>query len=317
MLKNDTDSNSLLSGLGFLVPKFHRPVFIISAPRSGSTYFYHCIRKLEGVFSFGRENTPMWIRIFPYSRLAVKSDYVSPEECTQKASHAIQSFILLKGITHGFSLDDPNQKSPNLRVIATHLLARNPIRYMEKTIANCFHLEALEQLFPDAVYIHLVRDGRPTISSMMEGWDIFVKVGAGLSFPPDSTISHWSYALPPGWDGVVTRPLETICAWSWVEHNRYIVEKMQQDQTFSQKCLRVCYEDFLENPAQIISQVADFCDLVISDDCLQYIQAKPKSRTTVSAPEKDKWKRKNQAEIESILPVITPMMHQLGYTVND
>ncbi|MGB3191795.1 MAG: sulfotransferase [Limnoraphis sp.] len=314
MLKKSQTSRSLLSSIKFVAPNFDRPIFIISAPRSGSTYFYHCIRKMKDIFSFGTENTPMWIRMFPYQRNIPQSDYIDPDECNEQVINALKSFIVIKGITHGFSLENPLVKNQDLQVAIKHSLFRKPIRYMEKTIANCFHLDALQKIFPDALYIHLVRDGRPTISSMMEGWDVFVKVGAGLTFPENSTISHWSYALPPGWKDWVDKPLEEICAWSWVEHNRYILEKSEKDLNFQRKYMRVYYEDFINDPLPVIEQVSSFCQLKVTEDCLKYVKEKPQSRTTISAPKKDKWKSKNKEKIEKIIPMISPLMSQLNYS---
>ncbi|MEL7038718.1 MAG: sulfotransferase [Cyanobacteria bacterium J06592_8] len=311
MLKDYKTSRSLLSSIKFIAPRFERPVFIISAPRSGSHYFYQCIREMNDVFSFDTENTPMWIRIFPYQRSLPQSDYIDSNECSEKVINAVKSFIVVKGITHG--IDKSSQKRMDLQVALKYSMLRKPIHYMEKTIANCFHIDAIEKIFPDALYLHLVRDGRSTISSMMEGWNVYVKVGANLSFPENSTISNWSYALPPGWENWVDKPLEEICAWSWIEHNRYVLEKYDKNPDFQKKYMRIFYEDFIEDPIKVINQVSKFCQLEVTEDCLNYVNKKALSPTTISPPKKDKWKLKNKKEIESILPMITPMMHRFNY----
>ena len=76
--------NKLLTQFSIFVPTFSKPLFIISAPRSGSSYFYEVIRRMEGVLSFDRENSPMWFRFFPYSRLSIPSDYISGYECDEE-----------------------------------------------------------------------------------------------------------------------------------------------------------------------------------------------------------------------------------------
>ena len=60
--------NFLLKNSGVFPPEFSKPIFIICAPRSGSTFFYHALRRMKNVSSFVGENTPMWIRMFPYNR---------------------------------------------------------------------------------------------------------------------------------------------------------------------------------------------------------------------------------------------------------
>ena len=310
MLKGSNISTNILYTSGFLVPNFYRPIFIISAPRSGSTFFYHSLRKSENVFSFYRENTPMWIRIFPYGRSEELSDYVSSYECNNRTTEAVKSFILAKGIFHGFG----SKQRFSLPVFINNLVMRKSLRYMEKTIANCFHIDAIEKMFPDALYVHLVRDGRATVSSMIEGWETFVKVSAGLYFPKESQISNWSYALPPNWKEVIYKPLEEICAWSWVEHNRYIVEKVENDTEFSQRYMRVSFEEFLENPMETLNKVAQFCDLELTSEATDYACYKNPSRTTISEPKLDKWKDKHPERIASVMNIISPMMESLGYS---
>ncbi len=258
----------------------------------------------------------MWMRLFPYARMAKHSaeysDYIDPRECTPQLSRAVRAFILLKGAAYGLRKRD--HKRVDVSVFQNHILGNQPIRYLEKTIANCFHVDAIERLFPDALYIHLVRDGRACISSMMESWPIFVKkLKPALTFPSDSTVSVWSYGMPPNWYGVTPRSLEEICAWSWIEHNRYILEKVEHDPEFQQKYLKIKYEDFLNAPERVLEQVTQFGGFTASDDCLDFIRQRNLSWTTISAPRKNKWRDENYHEIERILPTITPMMARLGY----
>ena len=185
---------------------------------------------------------------------------------------------------------------------------------MEKTIPNCFHLDAIDKVFPDALFIHLVRDGRANVSSMIEGWNTFVKVGIDFSFPKEASVPYWSYAMPPGWQKTLYEPIEKICAWSWAEHNRYILEKLISDERFQSRYLKVYYEDFIQDPFFIVDQVSKFCGLEISDDCVDYLNSKPLSRTTVSQPKTDKWKQKNGEKIDKVSSEIWSMMKQLGYT---
>lgn len=306
-------TSSLLSRGSILTPTFERPIFIICAPRSGSTFLYHTIRRMKGLFSFGRENTPMWIRLFPYSRFSPPSDHVSPDECTSDAIAALKSFIVAKGVAHGFSFDDPDARDLDLSVALRHVVLRKPIRYIEKTIANCFHLEAIEKIFPDALYIYLVRDGRANVSSMIEGWNTFVKVGLDYPFPEDATVPYWSYALPPGWQETLHKPIEEICAWSWIEHNKYVVKKLETDQAFASKCLKIFYEDFVSDPTSVVAQISSFCNLEASPESTRYLNAKPLSRTTISKPNRDKWRIKNGEKIERVSDMICPFMEELGY----
>ena len=75
------------------------------------------------------------------------------------------------------------------------------------------------------------------------------------------------------------------------------------------------YEDFLENPLSSISKISKFCDLSVSQDCMEYMNNKQLSWTTISPPKQDKWKQKSLNEVNKILPIIAPLMKKLGYII--
>ncbi|MGD2180468.1 sulfotransferase family protein [Lusitaniella coriacea] len=293
--------------LSNISPPFH-PVFILSAPRSGSSYFYEILRRMQNIWSFEKENDPLWFQFFPYQRLEIPSDYIDESECTRKLIDSFKSQLLLKNIQ--------TRRNTRKQDFLDHFLQRKPILYLEKTIANCFHLDALEKIFPNALYIYMVRDGRACISSMLEGWNSGFFWKRPLPFPKNSTVSHWTYPIPPGWQNVVRQTLPEICAWSWMEHNRYVLERLQGNEMFHSRCMAISYEYLLAEPQHILEKVADFSNLTITPECIQYIENKNTSWTTLSAPKADKWKEKNPEAIEQILPQITPMLEQLESLVS-
>jgi hypothetical protein len=302
---------SCLSASNLLVPRFTKPIFILSAPRSGSTHFYQIIRRLHQVVSFAIENDPMWLRFFPYDRLDIPTDYIGAEECDPTTIAAVKAFIFWKTFVRR------QRTGSESNILTHHLFRRNPIIYMEKTIANCFHIEALEKIFPDALYIHLVRDGRANVSSIIESWQrkIGCKPKGLIDFPANASTPRWCTPIPLGWQAVVGKPLEEICAWSWIEHNRYVLDKCKASPSFAQRCLRVSYEEMIANPLEIAERVSMFTGVAVSSTCRDYINQNRPSSTTVSAPKPDKWKEKNFEAIHRILPTISPMMEQLGYGV--
>ncbi len=289
------------------LPCFSRPIFILSAPRSGSSYLYEIIRRMSDVWSFDKENDPLWFRFFPYERLILPTDYISNKECTPEKIKEFQADLVLANLK--------NRRYSRFNDGIKYFLLRQPIRYLEKTIANCFHLEALDKIFHDALFIHLVRDGRACISSMIEGWDSGFFWKRDLPFSEGSTISHWCYPIPPGWQNVVNKPLEEICAWSWVEHNRYVLDWCSTGDRFDSQWLRISYENFLADPLMVIERIATFTGLEISDNCTNYLKEKRLSWTTISHPKSDKWKEKNFDVINRVIPLIKPMMQKLDYQI--
>ncbi|NET33414.1 MAG: sulfotransferase, partial [Cyanothece sp. SIO1E1] len=109
--------------------------------------------------------------------------------------------------------------------------------------------------------------------------------------------------------------LAEICTWSWIEHNRYVLEQCHVDKNFACRYIRVKYEDFLASPFKILEQTAAFTGLKISAACTNYLQSNPPSWTMISQPKADKWKEKNLEAINQIMPAIIPMMQKLGYQI--
>jgi hypothetical protein len=288
-----------------LLPSFYRPIFILSAPRSGSSYFYEILRRMQNVWSFDRETDFLWFQFFPYARLAKPTDYIAAAECTPQLISQFKRELLYQNIQ--------NRRALRSRDILQHLVRRQPIRYIEKTIANCFHLEALQQIFPDALYIYMVRDGRACISSMLEGWHSNFFWHRPLPFPDNATISYWCYPIPPHWQTIVQQSLPEICAWSWQQHNQFVLDTIESNPQFAQNCLQIRYEDLLENPQEIVSQVTKYTGLNMTAECQNYLDQKQLSWTTLSQPKADKWREKNGDAIAQILPQIQPLMQQLGY----
>ena len=60
--------------------------------------------------------------------------------------------------------------------------------------------------------------------------------------------------------------------------------------------------------------VSEFCGLAWQHAVSEFIDKKPLSRTTVSAPEPDKWRRRHGSEIERVLPAVASVMERFGYS---
>jgi hypothetical protein len=288
---------------------FDRPIFILSAPRSGSTFLFDLLSRFDRVWAWHAEVDDIWWRHFPYERLEEPSDYVGADEYSPRMAAQVRRDL------YRFALYARQERGERCELMQRWGLVKS-IRYLDKTIANCFHMDFLTRLFPDARYLLLMRDGRATISSMMEGWSDpkrFVKPQLTRYIPTGSPISHWSFPAPPGWRGVLDRPLEEICTWSWMRHVETAADALDAVPAERKRTFR--YEDVLDNPADAARQLAEFCDLAWTPAVDKFLAERPLSRTTVSAPEKDKWRQKHGTLIERIVPRIEPLMQRFEYTV--
>ncbi|RMF39966.1 MAG: sulfotransferase [Anaerolineae bacterium] len=301
---------SFVSSLAAYLDKWlSPPIFILAPPRSGSTFLFECLRRAENVLAPQQESDHVWWRLFPY-RPPDFNDFVSAEKATPENIHALRRQLLASALRVNFSG----------HLLAWHTLTSllaHPHRYrlLDKTIANCFHLEFLQRAYPTGRYIFLVRDPRATISSMIEGWEHVEMMGKpqlDALIPPGSRITHWNYPAPPGWQEQTTRPLVEICAWSWRQHIEYALSFVE---THPEATVWLRYEDLFTEPLKVIQKASAQLDLRLSSVALEYATRRPFSRTTISAPSKEKWRRIHKDEIEHVLPTIRPLAARIGYEI--
>ena len=289
---------------------FDRPVFILAPPRSGSTFLFECLARCESVFHLDAEADLYWWQRFPYESSRGHSDLVRAADASW-----VQIRALWRAIYRQAAI--AQQRKRGGLIHPGHLLGTRPIRYLDKTIANCFHLEVLDRSFPNPRYVFLVRDPQPSIASMIEGWPDLERFGkpqlsALLQSLRPRTIEHWSYPAPPGWDEVVGRSLAEICAWSWRQHVETVLKFFERQR---HPLVRVTYEQLVRDPAKTVRNLAEELDLPWSAQAEAHARAAPLSRTIVSKPDPGKWRLRHAGEIERVLPTIQETAARIGYDV--
>jgi LPS sulfotransferase NodH len=287
--------------------RFERPIFILAPPRSGSTLLFECLAK-AGVFHLPAEADLYWWQIWPYGRTADASDFIGESDASKdeldRLFRVLYRQAVIARIKQRGGMIDPR-----------HLIGTARIRYLDKTIANCFHLEVLDQFFPEARFVFLVRDPRASIASMIEGWPHLERFGKPQLTPvlqrvEPRTIEHWTYPAPPGWQEVVGRPITEICAWSWRRHVEAVLEHFERR---PRPPIRVAYEQLVHDLPDTVRELASTLDLPWPERAEAYARRAPPSRTTVSGPSRDKWRTRQPREIEQVLPAIEATARRIGY----
>lgn len=144
----------------------NNPVFVVGSPRSGTTLLVELIRKYFNI-NFGTESQ----FIVPYyKRLSAFGDLSDP----QNMHRLIQSLAKERCFGRwksqfGFSLETDRLnheiQSPTFRGVLDAIFRQfanyaGRIRWGDKYPAHCLDMPVLEALYPEAQYIHIIRDGR-------------------------------------------------------------------------------------------------------------------------------------------------------------
>lgn len=271
------------------------PVFILGSPRSGTTMLFNLLDRSPRLVSLGRGSQLLW-EMFHKDR--------GPEW----TSHAVGPGSI-------------SSREPKVLYWAIDRLAGNA-RYLDKFPRNCLRASYLHALFPDAYFVFIRRDGRSVVSSLMTGWQTADKFGSGTSLPVPLSIEGyegraWRFLVPPGWEGYASgRTLAEVCAFQWVAANEAVLSAKEQIGT--ERWVDVSYEELLEDPRQTTARMLDGIGVPADEEVLRWASEIDShvSRTAVTVPSPDKWRKEHPHEVRSVLPAIEPMLRKLGYEID-
>jgi hypothetical protein len=272
--------------------KVERPVFIVAAPRSGSTLLFETLAQSSSLWTVGGEAHGM-VEKFPALRPGapgVTSNRLTAAQATPEVAQGVLEHIARK-------VRNARGEPP---------LEGAAIRFLEKTPKNALRVPFFRAMFPDALFVHLWRDPRENLSSIMEAW----RAGGWVTYPQlPGWDGPWSLLLPPGWEEMRGRPLEEVAALQWRVANDIILQDLAAVPAGQRMALS--YADFMADPAAAVRGIFDFAGLAVDDALRARIEAPlPLSRHTLTPPGAEKW-RKNEAEILRVLPTLEPTWARL------
>jgi Sulfotransferase family/Aspartyl/Asparaginyl beta-hydroxylase len=263
--------------------RLDRPLFIVAAPRSGSTLLFETLAVSPELFTLGGEAHAL-VEGVPALRPGapgVSSNRLTAEHATADIARRIVDDVLegLRGAR--------GERPP----------PAGPLRFLEKTPKNVLRIPFFDRIFPDARYIFLWRDPRENLSSIIEAWKSGLwKTYSGLP----GFDGPWSLLLPPGWETFNGRPLEEIAAFQWESANRFALDDLAR--LPAHRWCVVTYEGLCREPAATVRRLCDFAGIDFGGPLAQHVSRPlPVSRFTLTPPAAGKW-RGSEALIERVLP---------------
>jgi hypothetical protein len=167
---------------------------------------------------------------------------------------------------------------------------------LEKTPKNALRIPFFKAIWPDAQFVYLYRDVRETLYSMMEAW----RSGSFRTYPalPGWQGPPWSLLLVPDWRRLNGLPLPEIVAHQWTITTETMLndlEQLPEDQVAAME-----YGAFLDSPQAEVERLTASVGLGWDQRLGDTL---PLSKTTVSQPDRQKWRRMEQA-IQSVWPIV-------------
>ncbi|MGL5082249.1 MAG: sulfotransferase family protein [Microcoleaceae cyanobacterium] len=214
----------------FVFPNLKKPIFIVGSPRSGTTFLGLCIAELPEI-SYHFEPV--------LTKAAARYIY------TNQWNHN-QAKAFYKGVYAW--------------LMRVHL--DGDLRFAEKTPQNCFVLPFLYKAFPDARFIHIIRDGRDTsISLAKRPWYRNDMKGSGAKepggYPFGPKARFW--VEPDRVEEFETTNDLHRCMWLW---RRYLEEASAgSTQLPTDQYHELRYEDLVTNPQLESERLLDFLEI--------------------------------------------------------
>ena len=211
---------------------------------------------------------------------------------------------------------------------AAGMKADDDRRLVEKTVSNTLRLGFVARVFPNADFVHIIRDGRDVVASSVEQWTKPVdlrylarKFGAfplrnyryalwylrnRLKFRPQSgTESIWGVRYPGIGADIASLPLPVVCAKQWLASVTSVQRAQQDNDGLRLKVIR--YEDLVGSESAL-NELVQWLDL----PDLNEIQER--YRRTIRPEFANSWRHAAPAEdADAVLLEIRPMLQKLGY----
>ena len=297
-------------GKDSLGKQFERPVIIIAAARSGTKMLREVLAQSAMFVEFPYDMNYIWL----YGNYGKKHDELSKSDLSAEISDFVKKRFqqLLK-------------KSSAVRVL-------------EKSVPNSLRVKFVREIFPEAQFIHLYRNGFDVTISAMQCWDssLFSQriqkkndlIKKIISYP---YLSAYPYLIDyvqnyltrlfgggkslPSWGprykdidkDVENLSLLEVCGIQWahsVHASLQDLSSMKENEAF----INVKYENLVNDPEKQLKRICDFLDISDAETVIKY------GREKIHPESVDLYKdRLSVEEKEKLMPHIKSNLLTLGY----
>ena len=197
---------------------------------------------------------------------------------------------------------------------------------LEKTVSNSLRVAFVKEIFPEARFIHLIRDGRSVIESVERVWDLPTSLTYKLQKLKYYPWTNFGYAAGIIADNLPWRRVKNrvwgvqysgihedlsclsrieICAKQWVKCVQATFRDLEKIP--SEDVLEIRYER-LVNDRAVFDAYREFLGVPDDPSMLTAYQSRTRSDT------QDKWvERFINTDTNAIAKIMNPTLRQLGY----
>ncbi|MGH2712972.1 MAG: sulfotransferase family protein [Thermoleophilaceae bacterium] len=304
-----------------------KPVFLIGMGRGGSTMIFEVLAASPelGWFSRYLNLVPWFPPVAALSRLADvhpalrssigRSDQgggwtrklrrVERARLGPNEAYRVWDCCCEKSFAEGFlAVEAPGPERDRARALVSKVLRyQGKPRFVAK-LTGPPRIAYLSSIFPDARFVHLIRDGRAVVQSLLK-------------------VPFWKDTFrlrEPAWKGALTaeqlgrweklgRPPAALAALEW----RRVIETARAEATDHApgRYAELRYEDFLGDPHRSLDEIEDFCELSRDPKVHAFLARRYELRNMNAG-----WRSTLEpAEVEMLEELIGDLLLELGYEV--
>jgi hypothetical protein len=263
------------------------PVFVMGCPRSGTSLLFALLRRHPAFASLGKEGHVLWSTYQHPARKGWSSDAAGASDVTETERHYLYAAI-------------------------DHIAGSR--RFLDKTPKNALKVAYLDALFPDCMFVFIRRDGRATVSSLIEGWQ--ARHGVSYRVPERLCLQEydgrfWSYALPPGWRMLRGTTIGDVAAHQYVTTNELALDALSKIP--DERVSHVSFEELVRDPGRKAADIVRGLGLP-DDEHFRAAASRIASHPfgSLSPPKEGKWRTRSDV-IDRVMPRIAATLDRMGY----
>jgi hypothetical protein len=270
------------------------PVFIVGCPRSGTTVLYHMLLSAGGFAVYRSESNVFNLLVPRFGGMHSASERKALLDVWLR-SKLFRVSGLDPGEISAKIMSDCRSGGDFLRIVMREVARKQGVaRWADCTPEHLLYMEEIKEQIPDALFIHIIRDGRDVALS-------YVKQG-------------WSHPLP--WDRNDGLNVAGIY-WEWlVRRGRKHAQHLGSDY------IEIRFEELIAKPQETLSSLASFVDHDLDYERIQRAGIGSVSEPNTSFVAEGeavfnpigRWKTKMSAEqINGIEELVGDLLLDLGY----
>jgi len=274
----------------------NKPVFIIGCPRSGTTIMLNimaCHEQLSWVSNYLNSNptayrTSSMNRMYDIPFIGKSLYYIAtqkgdllPTKIRKSLPHPVEPWNFWNTHLSNFQWErfgtiPPRRRTANditideinniVNAVECIQQAQGKSRFLSK-YTDFPRIKYLTQAFPDAKFVHIVRDGRAVTASYHE------KIESGAFATWDERewwIQGWPAEWRDEWQARFSTP-SSFLAFQW----KFFLREILSDavQLPPEQYLEINYTDMINSPADVFNHIFEFCELSRSQRVEWYLDS--------------------------------------------